>query len=53
MTQPTMTCNGCGLVRAVTKSPEATKRWFKKYHKYCGKPVYKAGIGLMTRLTGQ
>ena len=53
MTQPTMTCDKCGLQRIVTKSPEATENWFKKYHKDCGKPVYLAGFGVMSQYVGQ
>jgi hypothetical protein len=43
---PQMTCDRCGLVKQVTKSPESTRAWFKKWHwKLCdGEPVYTAGI---------
>jgi hypothetical protein len=56
MTQPTMTCDKCGLQRTVTKSPEATLAWFKKWHyKHCdGTPQYRAGLQLgITQLEGQ
>ena len=53
MTQPTMTCDKCGISKIVTKSPESTKRWFVKHHKNCGNPIYKAGLGFMTKLVGQ
>lgn len=45
MSDPQMICGTCGLVRVVTKSPEATRRWFKKYHSHCpGTPIYRAGV---------
>lgn len=55
MTQPTMTCSKCGFVRIVTTSPEATERWWKKHHNTScdGAPVYRAGFGPRSTLTGQ
>jgi len=43
-TEPTYTCTKCGFVKIIKKSPEATERWFKKYHK-CNAPIkYLAGF---------
>jgi hypothetical protein len=54
-TQPTMTCDVCGYVRTVDKSPESTERWWKKYHnRICaGNPEYRAGFGPRGVVTGQ
>lgn len=51
---PCVTCDKCGMRREVKKLPESTIRWFKKYHKNCGTPVYTAGVHFgLSRLTGQ
>lgn len=43
-----MTCDKCGFSKVVTKTPESTRAWFKKWHyKLCdGQPIYRPGVTL-------
>lgn len=53
MSEPVITCDKCGFQKTVTKLPEYTRNWFKKYHKNCGNPVYTCGIDPgLTKLVG-